>query len=76
LTPHELLALAVIARAMTDLRLTYHRRDALAFFEHGNCRGMCDLIGIDYGAVMARVEIVLDQPVAPVGRPREWTRRR
>ena len=58
---------ALIARAMHDARLSYHRQDALRWIEGGECRHWCELAGIDVALVFAQAERVLDKPVLKVG---------
>lgn len=61
----------ILLRAIHDLRFYKQREDALAWFENGECRKWCQLLGYDFGVILARVEVELDKPVIHTGRPRK-----
>lgn len=53
----------LLRRAIADLRLKDYRDDALDWFENGECRAWCDLLGYDIGVLFERVEAELDKPL-------------
>lgn len=57
------LVLAMIYRRLLDLRLRGHRQAALDWFERGECYCWCMACGVDFAAVMERVEVEMGKRV-------------
>ena len=54
---------AILTRAFHDLRLAGYRKDALAFFEGGECRRWCEVLGLQIAPLLERVEVEMDKPI-------------
>ena len=60
---------AMLDRAFHDLRLEGYREDSLAWFEGGECRRWCEVLGLQIAPLLERVEAELDKPIL-------WRRKR
>ena len=67
------LAVAILKRAVLDLRSPCRRQDALDWFESGRCCWVLTGLTLDYDGVMARVD---DALALPMLENRRWGKRK
>jgi hypothetical protein len=67
------LAVAIIARAVNDLRNPCRRQAALDWFETGRCCWLVEGLGISYDYMLIRVDDVMAMPILE---NRRWGKRK